>query len=195
MRSCRWGGTIGLAGLLLAGAGCTALQQLAALRQVDFSLAGVATPRLAGIDLSRIRSYSDLTAGDVARLGLALASKDVPFEAVVNVRAENPASNNVTARMVRLQWALLLQNKETVSGALDQPVVLPPGQPETVPVSVRVNLVQFFGGSARDLVDLALAVTGASSTAVTIALRAVPTIETPIGPMTYPEPITISRRL
>jgi len=178
-----------------AGLGCAGLQQLIALRQVDFSLAGVVSPRLAGIDLSRIRSYPDLSAADVARLGVAVARKDLPFELTLKVRGENPHDNNVTARMIRMQWTLLLQNKETVNGSIDQPFTFPPGEPQTVPLPVSLNLFQFFGGTARDLVDLALAVARVNPDPVTISLRALPTIDTPLGPITYPNPITIISRI
>jgi len=180
--------------IVAAGSGCASLQQLVALRQVDFSLAGVVDPRLGGVDLSRIRSYSDLSASDVARLGVAIARKDLPFEFTLNVQGVNPRDNNVTARMIRMQWTLLLQNKETINGSIDQPVAFPPGEPVTIPMPMRLNLFEFFGGTTRDLVDLALAVAGANPEPVTISLRAVPTIDTPIGPISYPNPITIISR-
>ena len=184
----RWAGWT-LVGLL--GLGCATLQQLAALRQVHFSLGAVSQGRLAGVDLSRIRSYRDLTLTDVAAIGLALSRKQLPFELTVNVRAENPADNRVTARMTRLRWSLYLEDRETISGAVDDPVTLPPGEPGVIPVAVRLDLLEFFGGSAEDLVNLALAALGQDAPATTISLRAVPTVETPLGPIEYPSPITI----
>ena len=179
---------------LAGGLGCATLQQLVALRQVDFALGSVVGGRLAGVDLSRVRSAADLTATDLARVALAVARRDVPLEFTVNVEALNPADNKVTARMIRLQWVLLLQGKETVSGIVDQPITLAPGQPATIPLTMRLDLLQFFGEAAPDLVNIALAAAGANREATTISLRAVPTIDTPIGPITYPNPITIVSR-
>src|ERR1043166_6158706 len=98
---------------------CATLQQMAALRQVAFALAGVRDGRLAGVALSRIATYKDLTATEIGRLGLAMARNDLPLEFRVDVRAENPADNRATATMVRLAWVLLLDDKETIHGALD----------------------------------------------------------------------------
>jgi len=60
-----------------------------------------------------------------------------------------------------------------------------------VPISMSLNLVDFFQGSARDLVNLALSLTGQGGAPTEVALRATPTVETAIGPIRYPQPITI----
>jgi len=183
-----------LAVSVVFAAACATLQQLAALRQVTFALAGVRNGRLAGVDLARIRSYSDLSATDIGRISLALARKDLPIEFVVDVRAENPPDNKVTATMVRLAWSLLLNDKETISGVVDTTVSLPPGTPVGIPMQMRLNLLQFFNGPAQSLVDLAASIAGLSSDPTRIAIRAVPTIDTPIGRISYPSPITIVSR-
>jgi hypothetical protein len=180
--------------MLAGAAGCATLQQIAALRQVDFSLAGTRNARLAGVDLSRIRAYRDLSAVDIARIGLAVARKDVPLEFQLDVQGENPAANSVTATMVRLAWSLYLNDKETISGTLDTTLAFPPGQPTTFPIPMRLNLVQFFDGPAESLVDLAASVAGLSTDPTRISLRGIPTIDTPLGRISYPSPITIVSR-
>ena len=180
--------------MLASAAGCATLQQIAALRQVDFSLAGTRNARLAGVDLSRIRSYRDLSALDIGRIGLAVARKDLPLEFHLDVRGENPTANTVTATLVRLAWSLHLNDKETISGTLDTTLAFPPGQPTTFPMRMRLNLYQFFDGQAESMVDLAASVAGLSSDPTRISLRAVPTIDTPLGRISYPTPITIISR-
>ena len=102
--------------ILAGAAGCATLQQIAALRQVDFSLAGTRNARLAGVDLSRVRSYRDLSAVDLGRIGLAVARKDLPLEFQLDVRGENPAANSVTATSSRCGAAGAHQTK---NGFLD----------------------------------------------------------------------------
>ena len=180
--------------LTLAAAGfggCATLQQFAALRRVEFAIDGVSTGRLAGIDLGRIRSVDDLSATDAARLAAALADDELPLEFTVDVRAENPAENRTTARMVRFAWTLLLDDRETVDGAIDREVMLPPGEPRIVPVRVGLDVLEFFDGNARELTNLALRFAGARSESTAVKLRATPTIETPLGPIDYPATITI----
>ena len=175
-------------------AACTTLRQFAALRQVDFGIAGVEDARLAGVDVEDIRDYDDLSATQIARLGLALASNRMPFDFQLELSALNPADNDVAARLVRMDWSLWLENRETVSGTLDRTFVLEPGQPQEIPISISLDLLEFFDRNAEDLVDLVLAATGQGGSPTRLSLRARPTIDTPLGPIRYPEPITIVSR-
>jgi hypothetical protein len=179
--------------LTAAAYGCATLQELTALRNVDFSLAGATGSTLAGVPLESIRSFGELSALQVARLGTAVARHDLPLETVLQVRASNPA-DNVQARLVGLDWKLFLDDRETISGVLDQEFVLPPGQPVDVPVSVRLDLLDFFDGQLQDVVGLALAVAG-SGEPQRVRLEATPSIQTPLGPIRYPEPIRIERQV
>ena len=183
-----------IAGLLLVVAGCSTLQQLAALRQVGFALVGVQGGRLAGIDIAKLVSGTRLSVLDYGKLSVALARQDVPLDFLVNVEALNPAENKVTAKMIRMGWALYLNEKETINGVVDTAVVMEPGKPVIMPMRMRVNLVQFFNGPAQDLVDLAAAVAGLNPDPTKISIKASPTIETPLGPLSYPNPITIVSR-
>jgi hypothetical protein len=190
MRSSRFA----LAALATALAGCVTVSRLTALRRVDFSIAGVQDGRIAGVELRRIASYRDLGALDIGRIALAVSRRDVPLDITVMIRADNPADNRTAATMVKLAWTLLLDDKETVSGVLDTVVTMPPGQTAYIPVPMRVNLRQFFDGPTESLVNLAASVAGLSAHPTRIAVRAVPTINTPLGPITYPSPITIVSR-
>jgi hypothetical protein len=187
----RW---LGPAVLGAALVGCATLGQITALRRVDFSLSGVQDGRLAGVDLRRIAAYDDLSVTDVARIAVAVARRDVPFEFRVMVRADNPADNRTAATVVELAWTLLLDDHETIHGVLDTAVTLRPGQTAYIPVPMRLNLLEFFDRPARSLVNLAASVAGLSTHSTSIAVRAVPTIDTPLGPITYPKPITIVSR-
>jgi hypothetical protein len=183
-------------GSLLAGgtiAGCATLNEIAALRRVDFSLIGATGTTLAGVPIEQARSIDDLRATDVVRIGAALARGELPLESDLLVEAANP-ENGTQARLLQLDWTLFLEDEETVSGVLDRQFVLPPGNPVTIPVTVRLDLLDFFDGSTEELVDLALALAGAEEPQE-VRLEAIPSIETPLGPMRYPSPIRIEHEV
>lgn len=179
-----------LLGLTLAG--CATLQQVLALRNVIFSIAGVSGGSLAGVPLSRIASVRDLTAGDAARLALAIGRGTAPLDFVVDVQASNPESNGTAATMMRLDWMLLLDGKETIRGVLDSSYTLPAGQPVTIPVRMQLDLKQFFDTGYDDILNLALGLVGASNDPTRITLELLPQVDTPLGPMSWPTPIRVS---
>lgn len=174
---------------------CATLEQVAALRQVEFAIDRVADARVANIPLDRVRSYDDLSATQIASLGLALARGRLPFEFQLHLNALNPPENEVTARLLEMDWSLYLDERETVSGTLAQSYTFPPGQPQDIPITIRLDLLEFFDDdNAEDLIDLVAAVTGQGGSPRRVSLRARPTIDTPIGPIRYPTPITIVSR-
>jgi hypothetical protein len=89
-----------------------------------------------------------------------------------------------------MDWTLLLEDKETVSGQFDQEVVLPPGQPQDVSFRVELDLVRFFDDNLKGLVNLASAISG-DAPSQNIKLRVQPTVNTMLGPVKYPSPITV----
>ena len=174
--------------------GCQTLREISALKSVDFILERVNQINLAGVNLDEVRSYEDLTIMDAARLTAAVGRRELPLSLTVNVSATNPSDNPVTARMVNLDWTLLLDENETISGTFADNRELPPGVPVAVPIGVELDLFAFFDRSAQDLFELVQAVAGRNGSPKRISLRARPTIDTPIGPIRYPNDITIVSR-
>lgn len=181
-----------LAPVLLALTGCATLQQIGALQQVDFSLRGVSQVHLAGIDFTRVRSFSDLSFADAASLAAAVRDRDLPLTLELDVMALNPQDNYADARLVELDWTLFLEGRETVSGVVDREVVLPRGEPMAVPVGVNLNLVEFYEGNAQDLFELAQSLAGVGGEPKEVAVEALPTVQTTLGPIRYPGPIRMS---
>ena len=178
---------LGLATVL----GCAAAKEMMSLRRVEFQLNGVSGARMAGIPLENVRSYSDLKPADLARLGAAVAMRDVPLEMTVHVEGRNPETNTVTAKLIAMDWACLLDDRDLVSGRLRGPYSFPPGEARDVPLLVRFNLADAGLGRSRDLIDVALAIAGRRASSHSVALQLTPSVDTPLGTIHYPVPITL----
>ena len=191
-RRIRW---LRLATLATIGvlAGCTTLQQIAALRRVEFDLDRVSDVRVAGIRVDDRRHVSDLTGLELARLTAAAASGSVPLDLIVHVRASNPAENRATARLVDLDWTLFLEEREAVSGTFTGTRTILPGEAVDVAVPASLDIVPFVHGSARDLFELALSLAGYGGSPKQVRVDLMPRIETALGPISYPSRITIRK--
>jgi hypothetical protein len=173
--------------------GCAALQQLAALRTITFAFAGLTDVRVAGVRIGAGSSFSSLSLSDAARIGAAVVAKSVPLDMVAHVSASNPPENTVTARMVDLGWKLFIEDRQMLAGQLNSAVSIAPGRSADVPLTVRFDLLDLGTGGARDLFDLALAIAGQGSVQKDLKLELTPTIETSLGPMSYPVPVVVRR--
>jgi hypothetical protein len=178
---------------LVALPGCAGMQEVVALRHVGFAFSGVSNVRFVGIPIGPGASYSKLSVSDLARLAAAALAQQAPIELVAHVSATNPSENKVPARMVNMGWKLFVEERQALAGQLDSPVLIEPGRTTDVPVSVRFDLVQMGASGAQDLYDLAIAIAGQGVVQKDMRLELEPTIETSVGPITYPAPIVIKR--
>lgn len=182
-----------LAIALLPASGCATLQSLAQLPQIDFHIDGTSDGELAGIDLDRVRRVEDLGTVDLVRVGAAVARRRVPLTFDLHVAAENPSSNRYDLMLERLEWTLLLEDRETVSGVFSRQLVIRPSGTTDVPITIELDLMRFFDEGAKDLAALALRAAGAGGPQ-NVALRARPTVRTPLGSVRFPNEIVIRTR-
>ncbi|HEX9006309.1 MAG TPA: hypothetical protein VF889_03370, partial [Bacteroidota bacterium] len=150
---------------------------------------------LLGIPLSGKQSIS---IEDGMRLLPAFRDKSFPASFNLNIAAINPndsAGNKPgpTATLRNFAWTLLIDSVQTISGDIAQPVSIPgTGQTVIIPLKMDLDLYKFFADKGYEgLVNLALALGGASPQLRRVQLQAQPTIDTQFGPMTYPGKITI----
>lgn len=181
---------LGLLSLLLVLPGCATLQGLRALEQVDFRLDRVSDVRLAGFLLDRVQGVDDLGVLALVQISQALARGELPLSFQLDVLATNP-EGNPEARLVGLDWTLFLQDRETVRGGLASALVIPVSSSTFVPLRVELDVLDFFQGNAQDLVNLALSLAGETVPPTEVRLEATPTVDTPLGPIRYPRPVTI----
>jgi hypothetical protein len=188
----RWSRIVALGFFLALLPSCAALESVLALSQVNFSLDGVRQVQLAGVEVDRIRSYSDLSLNDALRIGSAVSQGTVPLSMTLDLSGSNP-EDNPEARMVALDWALFLRDRETVRGLLEREVRFAPGASTAFPLTLSLDLLEFFEGSARDLVEVAVALAAQDGQPAGIRLEVIPTVDTRLGPIRYPGPLVLER--
>ena len=189
--SARFGAALALASVV---AGCSTLRGVEALREVDFALDRVADVRVAGVPVRDVHSVDDLDTAQGAQLAAAALMGDLPLDCTVVLRASNPPSNAVTAELMRMDWALLLDGRKAAAGRMDRRYSIAPGETQDIAVPVAVNLGDLLRHHGPKLLRLALALAGEGSSPVDVTLRVVPLIDTPLGTMRSPVPITIMRK-
>ncbi|MCA0269233.1 MAG: hypothetical protein LCH53_08450 [Bacteroidetes bacterium] len=183
-------GLLAVLALAVVPLGCAQLSALSNLAQVKFSLVGAQNVSLAGVSLDRVGTYRNIGGADLLRLGTALATGRMPLSMTLLVGAENPSSNPVSTRLVSMDYQVLLDDRQAFQGVVNDPVALSPGQTTRIPISAQTDLMQLVGGNLQQLVDLALAVAG-NGAGPRLKVVVQPSIQTPLGAIRYPNPITI----
>jgi hypothetical protein len=181
---------------------CTgALDALKNLQRLQFKLGTVDNFSLAGVNIRSVRNLNDFNVLDAARLVSSFSRNELPASFTLNVLAKNPndgtgGTKQTSAVLKSLAWRLFLDNKETINGNIPNSIEIPGvGQSTTIPIVMSLDLVKFFKEQGYEsIVNLALALGGVSGSSSRVTLKATPTVDTFLGPITYPGELTIIDR-
>ncbi|MGA9120836.1 MAG: hypothetical protein WB699_15830 [Bacteroidota bacterium] len=168
---------------------------LSNLSRCKFKVDSVTEFSLVGIDLS---GKQKVTLGDGLKLLPAFTDKRFPAAFTVNIAAMNPNDGSggtpaTTATLRSLAWTLLIDSVQTISGNLSGPISIPgTGQSTVIPIRMDLDLYKFFSQRGyQGLINLAFALGGVNRSASHVQLRARPTVDTPLGPISTPGDIMI----
>lgn len=136
-------------------AGCSSLIQVANLINCKFSMANVSDITWADINLSNIRSVSDLSFSMLQKAATAIKNKDFGVSANVNVNVKNESLK--PAKIFAFDYELLLENSPLASGSNKNfSYAINPQSTTVVPVPVKADLVKIIkNGQVGDVVNFA----------------------------------------
>lgn len=177
---------------------CGVYRTMVNLSRLKFKLEGVSNFKLNGFSISDKASIRDFGAIRIIQLTSMVAKKQLPVSFTVNVEAKNPNDGKggfppSDIIIKEFPWKLFINDKETISGIVNGPIKVPGvGQAKVIPVNVSFDLFELLKGSGfSDVMNLALALGGKEADAAKLKIIAEPVLNTPIGEMKYPQPITI----
>lgn len=184
--------------LLLSNTNCSVFQTISNIGRLKFKISNVSDFTLNGIAISNKSQMSDFSAIDLLKLSSAFSQGSLPVSFILNVEAVNPNDGtggypSTNATLKSFAWRLLLDERETVSGNISQPLDVPgTGQAAAIPLQVNLNLMQFFNDkSYENLLNLALNLGGYGSRTSQFTLYAKPVVSTMVGDISYPQEIKI----
>ena len=184
--------------LLISNLSCSIFQTISNIGRLKFKLGNVRDFSLSGISVSYKSKLSDFNALDLLKLSSSFAQGNFPVSFILNVEAVNPNDGtggypSTNATLKSFAWRLLLDNKETISGNILQPVTIPgTGQAEIIPLQINMDLLRFFKDRGYEsLINLALNLGGNGGSASQITLYAKPVIATMLGDLAYPQELKI----
>lgn len=183
-----------IASLVLGISACSTFQQASeAVNFVncDFRLESVSNLKIAGVSIQNKRSLADLSFADAAKITGTLAGGTLPMTFDLNVQARNP--NATSAGMNKLDWILLIDKQEMISGVLTDRIQIASNAMTSFPVKMNLDLMKALSGKSADaILNLAFSLAGTGATSK-ITLKAKPTIMVGNSLLQYPGYISITK--
>lgn len=167
------------------------------VQRLQFKLGPVDGFNLDGIKIKNMNSINDLNILDGAKLLSSFASGKLPATFTVNLIAKNPdyagGSKESSSIIKSLDWRLLIDDKEMLTGAIDKGITIPGvGQSVTIPIPVTIDFFKLLGdGGYESLINLALAIGGKTGNSSKITLKVDPTLDMFLGGIISPGEIDV----
>jgi hypothetical protein len=171
------------------------ISQAKALGDCRYSIASADSIYLAGVDVRQFKKLEDINPARFPRLAAGLLTRNVPFDARINLDIINPT--NKLAGINQLEYRIMLAGQELFTGFLNQRIeVQPGGGKTTVPVRLNANAYQLFTDpKTRDaFTQLVQNLSGAADAQPSkLTIRIKPTLDLGGKQVNYPGYITINQ--
>lgn len=125
---------------VLTFSGCALNQkaQVEALSKFNYSVESIDQMRLAGRDLSSYQTGGEISMASLPGIAMALLRQDLPLEARVNLKINNPTST--VTKINEFKYIIEMAGKPLFEGAVNENINLSTGQSMVVPLTFSANI-------------------------------------------------------
>jgi LEA14-like dessication related protein len=177
--------------LALPGHSCNFLKEITTLGKCEFRMTTLENPDIAGIDVSQIRSFTDLSLVDMGIISASMLKGDLPLSFTLNVEVRNP--NPATAALNGLEYLAFIDDVEVARGNLDRRIEIPGnGGVSTLPLRLQTDLIDILQKDSRQaLVNFGLNLADAGKRPTRVSIKVKPTIMVGAMEIIYPGYFTV----
>ncbi len=178
---------ISIIGLIMVS--CSVMKQANEMKtfaKCEFRLKNIEDLTLAGVDISGVDQFSDLSFPEASSISMEAMKGDLPLYFVLNVEVRNP--NAEKASMNRFLWDLFIDDILITKGKVIEDIKVPPdGGIAVLPIAIKVDLFDALTGESADAVlNFAMNLSGQGGAPSRVKLRAKPTIYVAMTQVKYP---------
>ncbi len=170
---------------------CNFLKEISTLGKCEFRVTTLEDPEIAGVDVSHVRSFTDLNLAEMGIISASMLKGDLPLSFTLNVEVQNP--NPAMAALNGLEYLAFIDDVEVASGQLDRRIEIPSnGGIETIPLRLSTDLIDILKKDSRQaLVNFGLNLADAGNRPTRASIKIKPTILVGAMEINYPGYFTV----
>lgn len=170
---------------------CNFLKEMSTLGKCEFRLTTLVDPEIAGVDVSQIRTFTDMSLVDMGIISASFLNGTLPLSFTLNVEVRNP--NPAMAALNRLEYLAFIDDVEVASGQLDRRIEIPAnGGVTTIPLRLNTDLINIMKKESRQaLVNFGLNLADAGNRPTRVSIKVKPTILVGAMEINYPGYFTV----
>ncbi len=170
---------------------CHLLKEITTLGKCEFRMTTLVDPEIAGVDVSQVRSFTDLNFTDMGIISTSILKGELPLSFTLNVEVRNP--NPAMAALNRLEYLAFIDDLEVAQGHLDRRIEIPAnGGVSTIPLRLSTDLINILKKDSRQaLVNFGLNLADAGKRPTRASIKVKPTILVGALEIEYPGYFTV----
>ena len=170
---------------------CNFLKEISALGKCEFRVTTLEDPEIAGVDISQIRSFTDLNFIDMGIISSSFLRGDLPLSFTLNVEVRNP--NPAMAALNGLEYLAFIDDVEVARGQLDRRIEIPAnGGITIIPLRLNTDLIEILKKDSRQtLVNFGLNLADAGNRPTRVSIKIKPSILVGAMEINYPGYFTL----
>jgi hypothetical protein len=178
--------------LVVLSFACKTKSDVEAFSKAEYSLKSVDRVEVNGVDLLKKKNPQDFSFNDAARLFSAFSDNNLNATSTLGLNVVlGEGQEDRTMTVTQLKWQLLVDDRQAVSGLVNEPVELKNGL-NTITLSSPLKLAEENGSpSLNNLLQLATLLNKDNANRPRVTLQIKPTILTSVGPFEVPSFINI----
>jgi hypothetical protein len=180
--------------LTIVSFSCKQASDLKAFTEANYKLQGIEDLRLNGVDVTDKRTPFDFRTAEGDSLLSAFTTNNLNATTTLFLEVEMKEPEVTRSMQItNLEWQLLVDGKETLTGTVEEPLDLQNGLNE-LPVSSTVTLAEVEGlQNYEGFSTLTTLIAKGKDVRDRLVFRIKPTIKTPVGNVTLPDYITVGQ--
>ena len=170
---------------------CNFLKEITTLGKCEFRVTTLEDPEIAGVDISQIRSFTDLNFVDMGIISSSFLRGALPLSFTLNVEVRNP--NPAMAALNGLEYLAFIDDVEVARGQLDRRIEIPAnGGITIIPLRLNTDLIEILKKDSRQtLVNFGLNLADAGNRPTRVSIKVKPTILVGAMEINYPGYFTL----
>ncbi len=184
--------------MILLLSGCSIFQTAENISRLKFKILSASDYKIAGISVMEKKSLKDFSSVETLKITASAMKGKFPVTFVLKIQAKNPNDGKggypqTDLSIQSFPWRLFINDNETVTGNITQPVFIPgKGEETIIPLQIEFDVAKNIKEkNIDDIISLALRLGGIQKSTSNVKLLVKPVIGTPIGNIQYPNEITI----
>ena len=175
---------------------CSILEEfmaITAITKCEFSFHSAQDPVLSGIDVMRVKSFSDLTFFDGQKVVANILQKQLPFGITANIEVKNPGTGVAAVNFIF--WIAFIDDIQITTGRISERIEIQPnGGTAIIPIRIETDLFEYLeGDNPKTMLNFGLNLVDAGGQPTRLSLKVKPSVKIGTTTVQSPEYFTISK--